>query len=201
MSKPFVVGLTGGIGSGKTAVSNLFADKGITVVDADVVARQVVEPGTSALRDIQAHFGDEVINADGTLNRAALRQKVFSDNGNKQWLNALLHPAIRTEMQSQIAQATSAYVILSVPLLVENGLDSMAQRVLVVDCDETTQLSRTLSRDGSDENTIRNIMASQASREARLAKADDVIDNNNAREKLPPQVDSLHEKYLLLAAK
>ena len=103
-------------------------------------------------------------------------------------------------MQAQIAQATSAYVILSVPLLVENGLDSMTHRVLVVDCSETTQLSRTLSRDGSDESTIRNIMASQASREARLAKADDVIDNNHAYENLSPQVDTLHEKYLQLAA-
>ena len=142
MSKPFVVGLTGGIGSGKSAVSDLFAQQGIDIVDADVVARQVVEPGTPALQAIIDHFGEAIVTDNGTLNRPALRKRVFENDLDKQWLNALLHPAIRAEMQTQLEVATSPYVVFSVPLLIENGLDSMADTVLVVDCSEETQLAR-----------------------------------------------------------
>lgn len=200
MGAPVVIGLTGGIGSGKTAVSDLFAAKGITIVDADVVARQVVMPGTPALQAIEDHFGGEILTNEGVLDRPLLRQKVFANEADKQWLNALLHPAIREEMKAQLQEANGAYVILSVPLLVENKLDTMADRVLVVDCDEALQLSRALSRDGSNEDTIRGIMASQATRAERLSKADDVIDNNGTLEALAPQVEKLHQHYLTLGA-
>ncbi|MBU3021549.1 dephospho-CoA kinase [Aestuariibacter sp. A3R04] len=200
MSVPLIIGLTGGIGSGKTAVSDLFAAKGITVVDADVVARQVVMPDTPALRAIAAHFGSAVLTSDGALNRPLLRQKVFANHADKQWLNALLHPAIRQEMKTQLQAASGPYVILSVPLLVENKLDTMVNRIVVVDCEESLQLSRALSRDGSNEQTIQSIMASQASREERLSKADDVIDNNGNRAALAPQVEKLHQYYQSLGA-
>ena len=201
MSHPYVAGLTGGIGSGKSAVSDLFAQLGITIVDADVVARQVVEPGTPALAKIAGHFGRDILQEDGTLDRAALRKQVFADETAKQWLNALLHPAIREEMGKQLEAATSPYVIFSVPLLIENGLDAMADTVIVVDCEEDTQLTRALKRDGSDENTIRGIMASQASRHDLLAKASHIIDNNGALELLPAQVEQLHQILLKAAEK
>ncbi|OFC71348.1 dephospho-CoA kinase [Alteromonas confluentis] len=200
MSKPFVVGLTGGIGSGKSAVSDLFAQQGIDIVDADVVARQVVEPGTPALQAIIDHFGEAIVTDSGTLNRPALRKRVFDNDLDKQWLNALLHPAIRAEMQTQLEVATSPYVVFSVPLLIENGLDSMADTVLVVDCSEETQLARATRRDGSNIETIKSIMASQASRQQRLEKAQYVIDNNGELSALPPQVKSLHQQYMQQSA-
>ena len=200
MSKPFVVGLTGGIGSGKSAVSDLFAQQGIDIVDADVVARQVVEPGTPALLAIIDHFGEAIVTDNGTLNRPALRKRVFENDLDKQWLNALLHPAIRAEMQTQLEVATSPYVVFSVPLLIENGLDSMADTVLVVDCSEETQLARATRRDGSNIETIKSIMASQATRQQRLEKAQNVIDNNGELSALPPQVKSLHQQYMQQSA-
>ncbi len=200
MSKPFVVGLTGGIGSGKSAVSDLFAQQGIDIVDADVVARQVVEPGTPALQAIIDHFGEAIVTDNGTLNRPALRKRVFENDLDKQWLNALLHPAIRAEMQTQLEVATSPYVVFSVPLLIENGLDSMADTVLVVDCSEETQLARATRRDGSNIETIKSIMASQATRQQRLEKAQNVIDNNGELSALPPQVKSLHQQYMQQSA-
>ena len=200
MSKPFVVGLTGGIGSGKSAVSDLFAQQGIDIVDADVVARQVVEPGTPALQAIIDHFGEAIVTDNGTLNRPALRKRVFENDLDKQWLNALLHPAIRAEMQTQLEVATSPYVVFSVPLLIENGLDSMADTVLVVDCSEETQLARATRRDGSNIETIKSIMASQAPRQQRLEKAQNVIDNNGELSALPPQVKSLHQQYMQQSA-
>ena len=200
MSKPFVVGLTGGIGSGKSAVSDLFAQQGIDIVDADVVARQVVEPGTPALQAIIDHFGEAIITENGSLNRPALRKRVFENDLDKQWLNALLHPAIRAEMQTQLQEATSPYVVFSVPLLIENGLDSMADTVLVVDCSEETQLARATRRDGSNIETIKSIMASQATRQQRLEKAQNVIDNNGELSALPLQVKSLHQQYMQQSA-
>lgn len=200
MSKPFVVGLTGGIGSGKSAVSDLFAQQGIDIVDADVVARQVVEPGTPALQAIIDHFGEAIVTDNGTLNRPALRKRVFENDLDKQWLNALLHPAIRAEMQTQLEVATSPYVVFSVPLLIENGLDSMADTVLVVDCSEETQLARATRRDGSNIETIKSIMASQATRQQRLEKTQNVIDNNGELSALPPQVKSLHQQYMQQSA-
>lgn len=200
MSAPFVVGLTGGIGSGKSAVSDLFAKLGIDVVDADIVAREVVAPGQPALKEIVNRFGQTILTQDGALDRPKLRQIVFDHSAHKQWLDNLLHPAIRKAMNEQLAQSTTPYVIFSVPLLVENQLDAMANRVLVVDCDEDTQLARALRRDNSNEDTIRAIMAAQATRPQRLAKADDVIDNNGSLSALPAVVEKLHQKYLKLAS-
>lgn len=195
----FVVGLTGGIGSGKSAATAMFERLGIDVVDADEVARDVVAVGSEGLNQIQAHFGNGILLQDGSLNRAALREKVFADNEEKKWLNELLHPLIRMRMQQLIAESTSAYTILSVPLLVENKLTEMCDHVVVVDCPESLQLERALKRDGSAEATIRSIMASQASRKERIHAADDVLDNSTTLQALESQVSALHERLLALS--
>lgn len=192
----YVVGLTGGIGSGKSAASACFETLGIDVVDADEVARDVVAKGTEGLKRIADHFGQGMLLEDGSLNRAALREQVFADPQQKTWLNNLLHPLIRARMVSQINQSTSPYCILSVPLLIENKLTSMCDLVVVVDCPEDMQLARAMKRDGSTEITIKNIMASQASREARLNAADEVLDNSTSLENLVTQVEQLHQKLL-----
>lgn len=192
----FVVGLTGGIGSGKSAATAAFEALGIVVVDADVVAREVVLPGTPCLKQIAAHFGDSVLTENGTLNRKALRHIVFSDAREKDWLNALLHPAIRRELLKQLAQAQSAYVILSAPLLLENGLQQYCDRVVVVDVPESTQRQRVVRRDDSSEEEVNAIMRSQLSRTERLHQADDVIDNAGTLEALRQQVTALHHRYL-----
>lgn len=191
-----VVGLTGGIGSGKTAVSDLFAKKGVTIVDADVIAREVVEPGQPALKEIIERFGSEMLLPDGSLNRRALREQVFNSNEDKDWLNELLHPAIRASMLRQTQQASSAYCILSVPLLVENGLNKVVDKVLVVDVDEQQQIMRTSSRDQQSKQQVEKIIAAQATREQRLAVADDVIDNNGPPSALIDQVEQLHLHYI-----
>lgn len=195
----YVVGVSGGIGSGKTTVTNYFKKFNIDVIDADIVARQVVEPGTSGLNAIVGKFGQKILDQNGLLDRSQLRQLVFSDPENKKWINQLLHPAIRTEMVKQVQQANSVYCLLSVPLLVENNLYDMVDRVLIVDVSETNQLKRTLLRDKTNAQQIQAIMDSQASREQRLAVADDVIDNNDNPEKLLLQVELLHQSYLQLA--
>ncbi|GJC05037.1 dephospho-CoA kinase [Aeromonas hydrophila] len=197
----YVVAITGGIGSGKTTVANQFAELGIEVVDADVIAREVVEPGTPALAAIAAHFGSEVITPDGQLDRRRLRERVFTDPQAKGWLNALLHPLIRTEMQRQCAAARSPYCLLVVPLLVENRLTALANRVLVIDVDEATQLERTCRRDGVSREQAQAILAAQASRAERLAAADDVLDNQNGTpEAIKSRILALHETYLAFAS-
>ncbi|KHN58704.1 dephospho-CoA kinase [Aeromonas hydrophila] len=197
----YVVAITGGIGSGKTTVANQFAKLGIEVVDADVIAREVVEPGTPALAAIAAHFGPEVITPDGQLNRRQLRERVFSDPDAKGWLNALLHPLIRTEMQRQCAAARSPYCLLVVPLLVENRLTALANRVLVIDVDEATQIERTCRRDGVSREQAQAILAAQAGRAERLAAADDVLDNQNGTpEAIKSRILALHETYLAFAS-
>lgn len=198
-SKRLIVGLTGGIGSGKTAATDLFAELGIDIVDADIVARQVVTPGAPALELIKAEFGDEYIDAEGQLNRAKLRALVFSDESAKQKLNAIMQPAIRTELLDQLNQAKSQYVILSAPLLLENGLESYCQRVLVVDVPEALQVQRATNRDSVNEEQIKSIISSQIDRPTRLTKADDVIDNSGSLSELKIQVNQLHKKYLTLA--
>ena len=180
----YIVALTGGIGSGKSTVANAFADLGINVIDADIIARQVVEPGAPALHAIADHFGANMIAADGTLQR----------------LNALLHPLIQQETQHQIQQATSPYVLWVVPLLVENSLYKKANRVLVVDVSPETQLKRTMQRDDVTREHVEQILAAQATREARLAVADDVIDNNGAPDAIASDVARLHAHYLQLAS-
>ncbi|WP_323995817.1 dephospho-CoA kinase [Aeromonas hydrophila] len=197
----YVVAITGGIGSGKTTVANQFAELGIEVVDADVIAREVVEPGTPALAAIAAHFGSEVITPDGQLDRRQLRERVFTDPQAKGWLNALLHPLIRTEMQRQCAAARSPYCLLVVPLLVENQLTALANRVLVIDVDEATQIERTCRRDGVSREQAQAILAAQASRAERLAAADDVLDNQNGTpEAIKSRILALHETYLAFAS-
>ena len=197
----YVVAITGGIGSGKTTVANQFAELGIDVVDADMIAREVVEPGTPALAAIADHFGPDVITPDGQLDRRRLREQVFSDPSAKAWLNALLHPLIRSEMQRQCAAARSPYCLLVVPLLVENKLTGLANRVLVVDVDEATQIERTCRRDGVTTEQAKAIIAAQASRSERLAAADDVIENSNGSEMaIKARILTLHETYLAFAS-
>ncbi|MBQ4682782.1 dephospho-CoA kinase [Aeromonas dhakensis] len=197
----YVVAITGGIGSGKTTVANQFAELGIEVVDADIIAREVVEPGTPALAAIAAHFGADVIAPDGRLDRRQLRERVFTDPQAKGWLNALLHPLIRSEMQRQCAAARSPYCLLVVPLLVENRLTAMANRVLVIDVDEATQIERTCRRDGVSREQAEAILAAQASRTERLAAADDVLDNQNGTpEAIKSRIFALHETYLAFAS-
>ena len=201
----YVVGLTGGIGSGKSTIAELFAELGVPVIDADLVARQVVEKGSPLLAGIAAHFGPEILLEDGALNRAALREKVFNHESEKQWLNQLLHPAIRHEMLRQLAAQRMPYCIFMVPLLIENKLTALCQRVLVVDVSEQTQLTRASQRDNNQLALIKNIMQSQVSRSERLQHADDVINNDADLSKSLPQLKQkvldLHHLYLQLAEK
>ncbi|MDV5355229.1 dephospho-CoA kinase [Kosakonia sp. SMBL-WEM22] len=196
----YKVALTGGIGSGKSTVADAFAKQGVNVIDADVIARQVVEPGTPALRAIAAQFGDEMILADGSLNRRLLREYIFASENDKRWLNSLLHPLIQQETERQMTRATSPYVLWVVPLLVENQLYHKADRVLVIDVPVETQILRTMRRDGVTREHAEQILAAQATRDARLAVADDVIDNNGAPDAIASDVARLHARYLALAA-
>lgn len=198
MSK-FVVGLTGGIGSGKTTAANLFAAEGITLVDADIVAREVVAPGSKGLEAIVTHFGAEILTPEGELDRAKLRQRIFSHPEEREWLNQLLHPMIRQEMLAQVEKATSAYVIMVVPLLFENGLDRLVNRTLVVDISPELQINRTVKRDNVDASQVNNIISSQCSRSEKLARADDIIDNQGEISTLKREVLALHQRYLQLS--
>ncbi|MCT7943543.1 dephospho-CoA kinase [Shewanella holmiensis] len=195
----FIVGLTGGIGSGKTTVANLFAELGITLVDADIVAREVVAKGSEGLTRIIEHFGADVCQNDGSLNRIALREIIFNQPHQRDWLNNLLHPMIRNTMLKQVQQADSAYVIMVVPLLFENGLDKLVNTTLVVDVDPKLQISRTSERDKVASTQVEQIILSQMPREQRLSKADDIIDNQGQLNALRSKVASLHHKYLELA--
>lgn len=193
------IGLTGGIASGKTMVADYFSALGVPVIDTDIIARQVVEPGMAALDEIRAAFGDEVIHDDGTLDRKAMREIVFADTGKRAQLEAIVHPHIRAVTRRQMDALNEPYMIIVVPLLVESPLSELMDRVLVVDCSEDTQLERLLSRDGENEVTARRIISAQASRADRLAIADDVIDNSSDPGKAREQVLVLHESYLALA--
>ncbi len=197
----YVVAITGGIGSGKTTIANQFAALGIEVVDADLIAREVVAPGTPALAAIVNHFGAEMLTEQGLLDRRALRERIFSDPAAKFWLNALLHPIIRSEMLRQCAAVSSPYCLLVVPLLVENRLTELADRVLVIDVDEATQIERTCRRDGVSREQAQAILASQANRSERLAMADDVLDNQSGTtETIRERILALHETYLAFAS-
>ncbi len=194
---PFVVGLTGGIASGKTTVANMFNEHfGIEIVDADVVAREVVEPNSVGLNAIREKFGSDILLADGTLNRAKLRDTIFTEPAHKEWLNALLHPLIREQMLADLAKVKSDYALLVIPLMVENNLQTLADTVVVVDVDEETQIRRTTERDNVSRSQVESILSSQASREQRLAIADYVIKNHTENQKLLPQVTELHKKFL-----
>lgn len=195
----FVVGVTGGIGCGKSAVTDRFAALGVPVIDADRVARTVVEPGQPALVEIVEQFGAAALNADGTLNRAWLREAIFADPQAKTTLEQILHPRIRAEMHHQLEQFDTAYAIFSIPLLFETGQDKHVNRILVVDCPPELQLSRVTRRDQTSDAQTKAIIASQIARDKRLAKADDIIDNSGSLDDLQLPVEQLHRKYLILA--
>lgn len=197
---PLIIGLTGGIGSGKSEVSRCFSDLGIKVVDADEIAREVVLPGQSALKKIQEHFGEKALTPSGELNRTYLRNIIFNNTAEKRWLENLLHPAINQIIRTRLAQTTSPYTLLSSPLLLETQQYTLVNRILVVDTNEELQISRASKRDGSDAAQIKAIIASQIARTDRLARADDIIENISSLNDLHTQVTQLHEKYLLLAA-
>lgn len=193
------VGLTGGIGSGKSTVAKALIAKGITVVDADQIAREVVEPGEVALQEIVEAFGEQVLHDDGTLNRATLKQVIFSDPKAKKQLESILHPRIRQRILSRVNEATdTAYVVADIPLLVESHYPDHFDRVIVVDCPVEQQLYRVLKRDHLNKAQIKAIINSQASREQRLAVATDVLDNSGTLESLKMQIDKLHETLISL---
>ena len=197
---PFTVGLTGGIGCGKSSAARMFAELGILVVDTDAIAHQLTAPGGPALAAIRQQFGPDIFASDGSLDRAQLRQRVFSDSRAKKNLEALLHPLIRDEALQQLARCATPYAVLVVPLLLETGeMRDRVQRVLVVDCDEPQQIARAMSRSRLSEAEVRAIMAAQLSRAARLKLADDVLSNDSSLEHLQQQAETLHRKYLKLA--
>ena len=198
--RPPRIGLTGGVASGKTTVSLLFGALGVPVIDAEQVARDVVAPGTRLLAQVFENFGPQLRRADGSLDRSALRRLVFTDTRTRRQLEALLHPAIRVRTELLAAKAGGQYQIHVIPLLVETHAGSQYERVLLVDCPESLQLARLLARDGGDAQQAQIMLASQASRETRLAAADDVIVNDGAPADLTPKVAALHQKYLALAA-
>lgn len=194
-----VVGLTGGIGSGKTAASDYFTSLGITVVDADVVAREVVEPHQPAWQAILERYGAQAFLCDQSLDRAWLRAKVFADPNERIWLEQQTHPRIRERLIQQLQNSKSAYAILVSPLLFESGQSALAQRTLLVDVPTDIQVARASSRDGNDEEQIRRIIAAQMSREDRRAKATDIVDNSTDLGSLYQQLLPLHQYYLELA--
>ena len=196
----FVVGITGGIGSGKSAVTDHLETLGITVVDADKVARVVVEPGTPGLAAIAEHFGEDILLADGRLDRAALRKIVFDNPDERKVLEGITHPRIRDEISRQLSEANSPYVVLSSPLLLESGQNTFANYVVVVDVPEEVQLTRTMARDDNSEALVKQIMAAQLDRQTRLSRADTSIMNDGSLEALYEHVKKLHEDLLARAA-
>jgi dephospho-CoA kinase len=200
MTIPFSIGLTGGIGSGKSLVADMFAALGAVLIDTDRIAHQLSGPGGLAMPAIAAQFGPDFIDAHGAMDRARMRSAVFSDPAAKRRLEAILHPLIRIETERAAAEAQGAYRIFVVPLLVESGKwKERVSRVLVVDCPEDVQVSRVIARNGLDEAQVRAIMAAQASRQARLDAADDIIVNDAGIAQLTPQVERLHALYCELA--
>lgn len=195
----FIVGLGGGIGSGKTAASDYFETLGVSIIDADLASRAVVEKGRPALQKIAEHFGQAVLTADGELDRAYLRTQIFSSDINKAWLEALLHPLISEEINRSLSGATSPYAILVSPLLVESGQYLRANRVLIIDAPEHLQVMRASTRDNNTNEQVEAIMKAQVDRAGRLAVADDVVLNNGNLASLHRAVDKLHEQYLALA--
>jgi dephospho-CoA kinase len=193
----WVVGLTGGIGSGKSTVADNFAAQGVPVIDTDVIARDLTAPGGAALDAVRAAFGEAVMQADGTLDRAALRRRVFSDSASRHRLEAILHPLIRQRVEQALGTLTAPYALVVVPLLVETGgYRAVLDRVLVVDCPEDMQIERVIARSGLTRDEVTAILAAQASRAERLAAADDVIVNSASPEALRTQVAALHRRYL-----
>lgn len=202
--KQLIVGLTGGIGSGKSEVCRRFITKGITVIDADIVAREVVEPGMPALEKIREHFGEEILiapteNQPQSLNRSKLREIIFTNPDEKTWLEQLLHPLINQRIREQLANASDPYAILASPLLLETQQYLLADRVLVIDASEQLQIERASQRDSANEPHIRSIMRTQLSRQERCSRANDIIQNHGSLIELDEQIEKLHQLYLELA--
>ncbi len=198
----FSIGLTGGIGSGKTTVADLFAERGVTVIDTDLIAHQITAPGGIAMPLIQGAFGRDYVAPDGSMDRAKMRARVFSDNTAKAQLESITHPLIRAETQRQRAEASGAYHIVVVPLLVESGERALkVDRILVVDCPVSTQVERVISRNGFSRDQVLAIIEKQATREARLAAANDIVTNDTATTlaDLRDETGRLHAKYRELA--
>ena len=193
--QPLRIGLTGGIASGKSVVADMFGELGVPVIDTDIVAREVVAPGQAALDEIRARFGDHMIDAAGNLDRAAMREAIFTDSDARLDLEAILHPRIGVETRRQADEAGGDYQLIVVPLLVGSPLLQFVDRVLVVDCEEETQVRRLLERDTETAEQARLILAAQASREQRLAIADDVVNNDHSLAHVRDQVEDLDRKY------
>lgn len=196
----FAVGLTGGIGSGKSTVADLFAEQGAAVIDTDAISHQLTAPGGAALGEIRAQFGDAVMHGDGMLDRVALRQLIFADTAARRRLEAILHPRIRQQVEQTLATVAAPYALIVIPLLVETGgYRDMLNRILVIDCPEDVQIARVMVRSGLSRNEVVAILAAQAGRDTRLAVADDVIVNTVSPEALRAQVAALHQRYLALS--
>jgi dephospho-CoA kinase len=200
-TKPYIVGLTGGIGSGKSAAAAEFASLGASIVDTDAIAHELSAPGGGAIAELRTAFGAEFIDADGALDRARMRNMVFTDPAAKRRLEAILHPLIRTVTEARTMAAEGPYVVQVIPLLVESGkYRERTNRVLVVDCSEQTQVARVVARSRLDADQVRAIMTAQVSREVRRRAADDVIDNEDGLDALRVQVEALHRNYLEYAS-
>lgn len=195
---PAIVGLTGGIGSGKSTVARQFGDLGVHWVDADQVAREVVEPGTPALRQIESHFGPDILKPDGSLDRARLRTVIFNEPDQRRWLETLLHPIIREELVRQLRPTDYAlpYVLLVSPLLLETDQHAITDRVLVVDVPESVQIARTVTRDDNPRDQVERIIAAQMPRQERCARADVIINNDRPADDTARQVEDLHRQFL-----
>lgn len=194
-----IIGLTGGIGSGKTTVSDLFSALGVPIIDTDVIARELVEPGQPALTDITTLFGKDLLNPDGRLNRSKLGDITFNKPDARKQLEQILHPRIRKQVSERLKKLHSPYAIVVIPLLIETGDRSYIDRILVVDCERQNQINRVAQRDQRSKQQIKQILQAQVSRQQRLQAADDVLDNNADQDTLKQQVDVLHHKYLALA--
>jgi dephospho-CoA kinase len=193
------IGLTGGIGSGKSTVAKLFSDLNIPIIDADIIAQQLVEPSKPALKTIANHFGEKILLPSGGLDRNQLRDIIFTNSEEKKNLEAILHPLVYSEIESQIEQLFSPYCIISIPLLIETGMENFVDRILVIVCPVATQISRVKNRDQLSDARINSIISSQATHEQRLLAADDIIDNSNNTQALAEQVKKLHNLYISLA--
>ena len=194
-----IIGLTGGIGSGKSVASDKFKSLGIVVVDADVASRTVVETGKPALKEIQDHFGSGIITAEGKLDRNKLREIIATDSKERKWLESVLHPKIGEQITKEISESTSIYTLFVAPLLLETNSQEMCSRVVVVDVPKDVQIQRTAKRDKVSSNQVEQMVAAQMKREKRLEKADDVLLNNGTIEDLEKQVEELHKKYIQMA--
>jgi len=201
MNKLLRIGLTGGIASGKSTVADFFSEHSVPVIDADIIARKLVEPNKLALDEIRSTFGNKVFDSQGRLDRRFLRKLVFSDASRRRDLESILHPKIRAEIAAQSEAAGGPYQIIVVPLLVESPMQKLMDRILIVDCDEDIQFKRLLIRDSEDKNQAHRIMAAQSSRKEQLAIADDIIYNNDDLTSTRKQVDNLHSEYLSLASR